>query len=120
MNRILTEKFFHGFISRTEANKLLQDNGQVGTFLVRFSKTQPGAFALAFNGTPVILCVYRNLRSLWAIGENNRVFSVMVESEMPKGVKVREQGGNERRFKDLYDLLSCYKEYLKVRLIWSR
>ena len=71
MNRILSEKFFHGFISRTEANKLLQDNGQLGTFLVRFSKTQPGAFALAFNG------------------ENHKVFSVMVESEMPKGVKVR-------------------------------
>lgn len=95
MNRILSEKFFHGFISRTEANKLLQDNGHLGTFLVRFSKTQPGAFALAFNG------------------ENHRVFSVMVESEMPKGVKVKEQGGNERRFKDLYDLLSCYREYLK-------
>lgn len=31
---------------------------------------------------------------------------------MPRGVKLKEQGGNDKRFKDLYELLANYSEYL--------
>ncbi len=31
---------------------------------------------------------------------------------MPKGVKIRQQGGTDQRFRDLWDLLENYKEHL--------
>lgn len=47
VNKITSERWFYGCLSRREALLLLA--GQpVGTFLMRFSKSQPGAFALSF------------------------------------------------------------------------
>ncbi len=31
---------------------------------------------------------------------------------MPRGVKIKELGGADRRFKDLYELLANYKDHL--------
>lgn len=42
--------------------------------------------------------------------------SVIIDSEMPRGVKLKEQGGSDRRFKDLYELLQNYREYLVAPL----
>jgi len=44
--KILTQKWFHGFLSRKDADLLLLGE-EVGTYLVRFSITRPGSFALA-------------------------------------------------------------------------
>jgi hypothetical protein len=36
----------------------------------------------------------------------------MIDSELPKGVKIKEQGGTERRFRDLWELMENYREHL--------
>jgi hypothetical protein len=44
---IFTRRWFYGFLSSREAEFLLHDS-KPGTFLVRFSKSRPGNYALAF------------------------------------------------------------------------
>jgi hypothetical protein len=54
--QLLSEPWFHGFLSRREVGALLS-GAKVGTFLVRFSKSQPGSFALCFvsqNGSILV------------------------------------------------------------------
>lgn len=97
-NRLLAQPWFHGFLSRREAQLLLAQQ-PVGTFLCRFSKTFPGSFALAF------------------VDSSSNVLSVMVESDMPRGVKVREQGGQERHFRDLYELIETYVRIFLLPLL---
>jgi hypothetical protein len=43
---LLKEKWFHGPITKEEAVKILQGQ-KYGTFLVRFSSTEPGCFAIS-------------------------------------------------------------------------
>jgi hypothetical protein len=92
MKRILGENWFYHFLSQKEAKHLLYGE-KVGTYLVRFSKSRPGSFALEF--------VYKT-----------RVQSVIVESCMPEGLKIREQGELERVFQDIYGILSKYQKLL--------
>jgi hypothetical protein len=42
---ILSQPWFHGFLTNDEADRLLEPC-EVGTFLVRFSKSTPGSFAI--------------------------------------------------------------------------
>lgn len=44
---LLCEPWFHGFITHRETELLLEKE-DIGTFLVRFSESRPGAFTLAF------------------------------------------------------------------------
>ncbi len=46
-NKLLGEAWFHGFVSRREATLLLS-NQPAGTFMIRFSKSQAGSFAVSF------------------------------------------------------------------------
>jgi hypothetical protein len=41
----LFRRWFHGFLSNAEAERLLEPC-EVGTFLVRFSRSDPGSFAI--------------------------------------------------------------------------
>jgi len=43
----LCEPWFHGFLTHRETELLLEKE-EIGTFLVRFSESRPGAFTLAF------------------------------------------------------------------------
>jgi len=43
---LLTKPYFHGFLSSAKAEKILS-NKKKGTFLLRFSATEPGAFTLS-------------------------------------------------------------------------
>jgi hypothetical protein len=67
-----------------------------GTFLVRFSKSKPGSFALAFLKDSV-------------------VNHILVESFMPEGFKVLTQdtSGVPKIFKTLHELISHYSFVLK-------
>jgi hypothetical protein len=44
---VLSSPWFHGFLSSNEAEKLLEKH-LPGTFLIRFSKSKAGSFALAY------------------------------------------------------------------------
>ncbi len=48
MSFIVNSKWFHGYLSHRESELLLMLE-PVGTFLLRFSKTKPGTFALTFK-----------------------------------------------------------------------
>lgn len=92
MSRVVREPWFYHFLSQKEAKHLLYGE-KPATFLVRFSKSRPGSFALEF--------VFRN-----------RVQSVIIEGCMPEGLKVREQGELERVFEDIYGILEKYRKLL--------
>jgi len=95
--KLLSEKWFHGFLSSRESELLLRESRQPdGSFLVRFSKSKPGSFALAFVQT-------------------GGVKHILVESAMPEGLKISEQisSGSTRVFKNIDEILNHYKFVLK-------
>lgn len=51
MQSVLNADWFHGFLSSTEAEKLLEAQPP-GTFLIRFSKSKAGSFAIAYVEGP--------------------------------------------------------------------
>jgi len=67
------EKYFHGELSSDEANVLLK-NQDVGTFLVRFSASQPGALAISFvdQGSQIKqLLIRKSPDGKWITNVNN-------------------------------------------------
>jgi hypothetical protein len=45
---VMIQEWFHGFLTNAEAQKLLEPC-EHGTFLVRFSKSDPGSFAINYK-----------------------------------------------------------------------
>ena len=73
VSKILSETWFHGFLSGRESELLMKNQCEPdGTFLVRFSKSKPGSFALAFLKDGV-------------------VNHILIESCMPEGYKILTQ-----------------------------
>jgi len=94
---VLSSKWFHGFLSRSETELLLRDQAP-GTFLIRFSSSAPGSFALAF--------VQDNKKSF---------FHILVNSVMPLGFQVQEQdSSNARTFPTLHELVDFYSVFLQI------
>eukprot|EP01114_Cavostelium_apophysatum_P013663 TRINITY_DN3359_c0_g1_i1.p1 TRINITY_DN3359_c0_g1~~TRINITY_DN3359_c0_g1_i1.p1 ORF type:complete len:922 (-),score=285.01 TRINITY_DN3359_c0_g1_i1:87-2852(-) len=94
---VLDEKWFHGFLSSREAELLMKNSNEPeGTFLVRFSKSKPGSFAMAFV-------------------KGNQVRHILIESNMPTGLSVSEQEGanSGRYFPSLQDIVTHYNFVLK-------
>lgn len=99
--RLLAQSWFHGFLSSHESELLLRESRQAdGTFLVRFSKSKPGSFALAFV-------------------QGGGVKHILIESAMPEGLKISEQmsSGSTRVFSNLEDIIAHYKFVLKTPYI---
>jgi len=97
VRNILKEVWFHGFLSSREAELLLKTSYSIdGTFLVRFSKSKPGSFAMAFV-------------------KNQTIRHILIESDMPRGLSVNEQdnSGNARLFKSLQEIIQHYDFVLK-------
>jgi hypothetical protein len=95
MKSVMREKWFYGFLSGEESLRLLQ--GQpTGTYMVRFSRSKPGSFALSF---------------VWTNGD---VLPVLINGCMPEGLKIKEQGDVERKFDSLYEVLDYYKKWLLI------
>jgi len=44
---LMSKPYFHGFLSSSKAEKILSSTKKKGTYLVRFSSTEPGAFTVS-------------------------------------------------------------------------
>eukprot|EP01088_Endostelium_zonatum_P003335 TRINITY_DN1454_c0_g1_i1.p1 TRINITY_DN1454_c0_g1~~TRINITY_DN1454_c0_g1_i1.p1 ORF type:complete len:753 (-),score=114.84 TRINITY_DN1454_c0_g1_i1:119-2377(-) len=96
LTHILQQPWFHGFLSRTEVNRLLYDQPP-GTFLLRFSKSQPGSFALVL------------------VPEHNQTQHILIQSLYPlPGFTISESSNSspspKKHYPKLWDLLSYYVE----------
>jgi len=102
MKSILSEKWFHGFLSSKESELLLTITREPdGTFLIRFSKSKPGSFALAFM-------------------KSRQVRHILIESCMPEGLKISDSGsGNIKTFKSLTEIIDPSHFVLKRPFISS-
>eukprot|EP01116_Phalansterium_solitarium_P004322 TRINITY_DN15306_c0_g1_i1.p1 TRINITY_DN15306_c0_g1~~TRINITY_DN15306_c0_g1_i1.p1 ORF type:complete len:516 (+),score=160.26 TRINITY_DN15306_c0_g1_i1:67-1614(+) len=94
----LSARWFYGFLTRFESEMLLRDQ-PVGTFLFRFSSSQPGSLALAFSTLNEEL------------NQANMVH-VIITSCQPDGFRIQERGQQPRTFKNLADVVDFYSMYL--------
>jgi len=100
IKNILSARWFYGFLSRTEIDLLLRDQ-PVGCFLIRFSSSQPGSFALAFS-------------TVNANGEKVPCH-ILINSCKPLGFQVQEQENQDARtFQNLYELVDFYSVFLQL------
>lgn len=93
---VIEAPWFFYFLTSSEAEYLLKDC-QVGTYLMRFSVSNPGSFALAFLSAP------QTILHVLIDNESNNQFSV----QGPK---------KKRHFETLDDILDHYKRLLKQPL----
>lgn len=94
MNSIVNNPWFLGFLSSVEAEELLFQQ-KVGTYLVRFSKSSPGAFGLDYVRDP---------------GQISHVLIRTTESGFETTNHEKTLGANFRTFQDL---LECFSHRLK-------
>eukprot|EP00027_Filamoeba_sp_ATCC50430_P017426 CAMPEP_0168575158 /NCGR_PEP_ID=MMETSP0413-20121227/19500_1 /TAXON_ID=136452 /ORGANISM="Filamoeba nolandi, Strain NC-AS-23-1" /LENGTH=857 /DNA_ID=CAMNT_0008608619 /DNA_START=494 /DNA_END=3067 /DNA_ORIENTATION=+ len=95
----LAQRWFHGFLSSREAELLFKNCVEPeGTFLVRFSKSKPGSFALAF------------------VVRGGLVKHILIESRMPESFRVSEseQTKSARDFASLQQIVDYYNFVLKT------
>jgi hypothetical protein len=93
---ILGSNWFYGFLSHAEAIRLLETE-PIGTYLVRFSLSKPGSFALEATilnpeGQPFVLPIQIN--------------------STPGGFAIHESESGDREFSSLHELISYYTAYL--------
>eukprot|EP01119_Soliformovum_irregulare_P013972 TRINITY_DN3773_c0_g2_i5.p1 TRINITY_DN3773_c0_g2~~TRINITY_DN3773_c0_g2_i5.p1 ORF type:complete len:871 (-),score=248.35 TRINITY_DN3773_c0_g2_i5:1133-3586(-) len=103
MNSVVTRPWFHGYLSYREAELLLQQEMK-GSFLIRFSRTKPDGFALAF--------------------QMQQVSHILIDStiiqypQLIMGFKIKEQdttaNNNPRLYRSLHDLIQFYQFCLKL------
>jgi len=93
---LLQQLWFHGFLSSRESELLMTVGGEPdGTFLIRFSKSKPGSFALAFV-------------------KGRTVKHILIESSMPEGFHISDAAtGSIKRFKSLQEIIDHYHFVLK-------
>lgn len=91
LSTLLSQEWFHGFVSGEETKRLLESQA-VGTFLLRFSSSKPGSFALGFTQN------------------KGRVQHVIIRST-PEGFVMLESG-RETTFASLEDIVNYYAPVL--------
>jgi hypothetical protein len=92
----MSAKWFYGFLSRPESELLLRDQSP-GTYLIRFSSSQPGSFALAYT----------------AVSRGEKSTShILINSSKPTGFQVPENQ-SVRNFKNLYEIVEYYSVFLQ-------
>jgi len=89
---VVSAEWFFGFISSAESNKFLETQ-PVGTFLIRFSGSRPGAFVLDYVLKP------SHIRSVRLISHPDGGFAALIEG-----------GSGERTFKTLNELIETYQK----------
>ena len=93
-----TYRWFHGFLTLEETKKFLEFQ-PVGTFLMRFSSSKPGSFALAFASAP------------HPVNPNqNQVTHVMIKTT-PRGFSIQEEN-SEKYFDHVSQIVSYYSTVL--------
>jgi hypothetical protein len=97
LRNVVNNRWFHGFLTSEEAERLLELQ-QIGTYLIRFSRSQMGSFALAFvDGT-------------------RRINHTLIHFCPPNGYSINEndaQGESNRVFNNLEALIRHYNYILK-------
>eukprot|EP00029_Vermamoeba_vermiformis_P002196 TRINITY_DN1257_c0_g1_i1.p1 TRINITY_DN1257_c0_g1~~TRINITY_DN1257_c0_g1_i1.p1 ORF type:complete len:1506 (+),score=435.23 TRINITY_DN1257_c0_g1_i1:22-4518(+) len=97
LRNVVNNRWFHGFLTSEEAERLLELQ-QIGTYLIRFSRSQMGSFALAFvDGT-------------------RRINHTLIHFCPPNGYSINEndaQGESNRVFNNLESLIRHYNYILK-------
>jgi len=89
VKKVVAAEWFFGFISASESKKFWEQQ-PVGTFLVRFSGSRPGAFVLDYLREPM------------------KVRSVRLTSHPSGGFSALIEGGKERVFKSLHEVVETY------------
>jgi len=99
---VLNAEWFHGFLSSTETEKLLEKQPS-GTFLIRFSKSKPGSFAIGY-----------------VEGDNRlKTTHTLIACAPPSGFKIEEayqRNARGRLFASLYEVVDFYNYLLKFTL----
>lgn len=80
-------RWFHGFLTRAEGHRLLEGE-KPGTFLVRFSGSSPGCFALS------------------TVNSGEGIENILIEADPPYGVCARVgEGGTKLHFASVCELV---------------
>eukprot|EP01119_Soliformovum_irregulare_P004920 TRINITY_DN1612_c0_g1_i3.p1 TRINITY_DN1612_c0_g1~~TRINITY_DN1612_c0_g1_i3.p1 ORF type:complete len:1090 (-),score=261.69 TRINITY_DN1612_c0_g1_i3:218-3487(-) len=100
VEEVLNAEWFHGFLSSVEADRFLEKQ-MAGTYLIRFSKSKPGSFAIAY------------------VDANNRnaVTHTLIQSCPPSGFKIEEaynKNARGRLFVTLGQVVDFYSYILKI------
>eukprot|EP01114_Cavostelium_apophysatum_P017825 TRINITY_DN5379_c0_g1_i6.p1 TRINITY_DN5379_c0_g1~~TRINITY_DN5379_c0_g1_i6.p1 ORF type:complete len:1028 (-),score=216.85 TRINITY_DN5379_c0_g1_i6:67-3150(-) len=96
---VLNSEWFHGFLSSQEAERFL-DRQQPGTFLIRFSKSKAGSFAIAYVDPT----------------HRNSVTHTLITACPPSGFKIEEaynRNARGRLFSTLLEVVEFYNYLLK-------
>lgn len=94
LKSILAEKWFQGYLTNRESELLLR-NEEEGSFLIRFSKSKPGSFALAFRGP-------------------SSVNHILIHSNQPKNFQIFEaESSIVREFPTVQDIIAHYGYVLR-------
>ena len=80
----------------------------VGTYLVRFSSSKPGSFALAFTSAPMKVTHVIITTSPQGIFNLNKKYSYIII-----GFTIKDQAG-EKSFKNLNEIIEFYGAFLKI------
>jgi len=83
--------WFFGFVSSNESKKFLETQS-VGTFLIRFSGTVLGTFVLDY------------------VNEQDHIRSVRLKGHPEGGFVAKVEGGKEKGFKTLHELVDTYQK----------
>lgn len=87
-------RWFHGFLSSKEAELLLEDQ-PVGTYLIRFSRSSGGSFALAF------------------VQEPRKILHILIQSAQPEGFRIEEEEDAQPKvFHSLKEIVQHYSMHL--------
>lgn len=92
LQEMLAKPWFHGFLSRDDATKLLEVEPK-GTFMVRFSSTKPGSFSLAHT-------------------MDNLVVNHVIVHTRDNGFAIREDSSKEKLFPTVSHLIEAYSAIL--------
>jgi len=84
--------WFYGFLTRSETDLLLRDQPE-GTFLIRFSSSQPGSFALGFAAS-------------------GNTAHILIKSENDGFVVHEQESNTARTFGNLHELVDFYSIFL--------
>jgi len=99
VNMLLSQPWFHGFLTSKESDLLL-DAAPRGTFLLRFSKSTTGSFALAYKCKD---------------GSGPATMQhIMITSALPDGFKIREGNSTFKLFDSLAAIIKHYSFVLKI------
>lgn len=113
---ILTAPWFHGFLTSREAELLLEDQPP-GTFLIRFSRSSGGSFALAFVQKPRKILHILSTATLFlviAVRISVLIVELSVQSRMPRGFKIEEEESeNAKYFISLHEIVDHYSVFLQ-------